>query len=147
MMNGKDERRMKNLSPLRYASLKKMSKNWTCSEEKLTSPTKPQYLHRFTILSISTFAAQNRQVCLDIIGQTCKPMLQLTFDEMFKFFRCFFSKPLQESQPAVVMLQPNQALSIHHKVRKTCHPAFAHPCCIGSAKTTQYTARTQLLCG
>ena len=43
---------MKNLSPLRYASLKKMSKNWTCSEEKLTSPTKPQYLHRFTILSI-----------------------------------------------------------------------------------------------
>ena len=42
------------------------------------------------ILNNSTFAAQNRQVCLDIIGQTCKPMLQLTFDEMFKFFRCFF---------------------------------------------------------
>ena len=43
---------MKNLSPLRYASLKKMSKNWTCSEEKLTSPKKPQYFHMFTILGI-----------------------------------------------------------------------------------------------
>ena len=25
-------------------------------------------------ISYSTFAAQNRQVCLDIIGQTCKPI-------------------------------------------------------------------------
>jgi hypothetical protein len=29
-----------------------MSKNWTYPEEKLTSPTTPQYLHRFIILGI-----------------------------------------------------------------------------------------------